>query len=59
MGKNKSTKKTPCIFKHQLMSDTYIPSQYLEAISNTIGKMKDHFVIETNCEYSEELKIEY
>ena len=29
--------------KYQLVRGTFTPLQYLEAISNTIGKMKDYF----------------
>ena len=37
---------------------TFTPLQYLEAISNTIGKMKDYFEDETDNEISEESEID-
>ena len=37
---------------------TFTPLQYLEAISNTIGKMKDYFEDETDIEISEESELE-
>ena len=43
---------------YQLVRGTFTPWQYLEAISNTIGKMKDYFEDETDIEISEESKFE-